>query len=158
MVKRRSESEEGEVSEPTDAELVMAVRGGRPQAYEVLVARYQGHVYGLAYSMSENWAEAQDIAQEAFVRAYVNLDQLKDPQRFAAWLRRVTFSVTMNWLRTYRPQLFERLDGRVDLESLEIPDFQPGPPEVVEKRELTQVLALEKKAIAEIEKGLAAMQ
>ncbi len=46
----------------------------------------------------------------------------------------------MNWLRAYRPRMFERLDGRVDLETLEIPDFQPGPPEVVEKRELAQVV------------------
>ena len=117
-----------------------AVRGGRTQAYEVLVARYQGHVYGLAYSMVDNWADAQDVAQEAFIRAYVNLDQLQAPERFAAWLRRVAFSVTMNWMRAYRPQLFERLDGRVDLESLDIPDFRPGPPEVVERRELAQVV------------------
>ena len=123
-----------------DAELVAEVRGGRAQAYEVLVARYQGHVYGLAYSMVDNWADAQDIAQEAFIRAYMNLDQLQHPERFAAWMRRVAFSVTMNWMRAYRPQLFERLDGRVDLESLDIPDFRPGPPEVVERRELAQVV------------------
>ncbi len=131
---------EAEVVGTTDGELVTQTRAGDADAYGMLVARYQGHVYGLAYSFVENWAEAQDIAQETFIRAYLNLDQLQDPARFAAWLRRVTFSVAMNWLRAYRPQLFAQLDGRVDLDLLEVPDFRPGPAEVVEKRELAEVV------------------
>jgi len=128
------------MSEPADHDLVRLVRGGDREAYGALVARYQGHVYGLAYSLSGDWAEAQDIAQEAFVRAYANLDQLRDPARFAAWLRRVTFSVAMNWLKTFRPGFFQQLEGRVDLEVLEIPDFRPGPPELVERRELAEAV------------------
>jgi len=124
------------VAEVTDGELVGQTRGGDREAYGELVARYQGHVYGLAYSLVDNWVEAQDIAQEAFIRAYVNLDQLREPERFAAWLRRVAFSVGMNWMKARRPDLFVQLDGRVDLDTLEIPDFRPGPPEVVERREL----------------------
>ncbi len=99
--------------EPNDAQLVRATRAGQSDAYQELVARYQGHVYGLAYSMVGDWSEAQDIAQETFIRVYANLDQLRDPARFAPWLRRVAFSVTMNWLRAYRPDLFRQLDGRV---------------------------------------------
>ena len=123
-----------------DAELVRRAVAGDRGAYEELVTRYQGHVYGLAYSLVGDWAEAQDIAQETFIRVYANLEQLRDPARFAPWLRRVTFSVTMNWLRAYRPQAFEQLDGRVDLDRLEIPDFRPGPAEVAEKRELARAV------------------
>ena len=93
------------VKDLSDAQLVEGTRNGKRDAYAELVARYQGHVYGLAYSLVDNWAEAQDIAQEAFIRAYCNLDGLKDPSRFAAWLRRVAFSVAMDWLRTFRPGL-----------------------------------------------------
>ena len=128
------------MSEPTDGELVQRTRGGDREAYSALVARYQGHVYGLAYSLVGDWAEAQDIAQEAFLRAYLNLDQLRDPSRFAAWLRRVAFSVAMNWVKTFRPEFFRQLDGRVDLDTLEIPDFAPGPPEVVQRRELAEAV------------------
>ncbi len=123
-----------------DARLVQMTVAGDHEAYKQLVARYQGHVYGLAYSLVGDWAEAQDIAQETFIRAYTNLDQLLDPARFAAWLRRVSFGVAMDWLRTFRPKLFEQLDGRVDLQHLEIPDFQPGPPEVAAKRELADAV------------------
>jgi RNA polymerase sigma-70 factor (ECF subfamily) len=120
-------SEERNLAQPTDGELVRLTRRGDRDAYGVLVARYQGHVYGLAYSLVDNWAEAQDIAQETFVRAYANLDQLREADRFAAWLRRVAFSVAMNWLKAFRPGLFEQLDGQVGLDSLEVPDFRPGP-------------------------------
>jgi RNA polymerase sigma factor (sigma-70 family) len=127
-------------SELTDAELVERTRAGEQEAYGTLVTRYQGHAYGLAYSLVSNWSDAQDIAQETFIRSYLNLDQLRKPDRFAAWLRRVTFSVTMNWLKAYRPRLFEQLEGRVDLEMLEIPDFRPGPAEQVERQELAEAV------------------
>jgi len=65
--------------EPTDAELVGRTQAGDADAYRELVARYQGHVYGLAYSILDNWADAQDMAQEGFIRAYCNLGQLRDP-------------------------------------------------------------------------------
>jgi RNA polymerase sigma-70 factor, ECF subfamily len=128
------------MADRTDAELVEQTRSGDREAYGALITRYQGHVYGLAYSLSGQWEDAQDIAQETFIRAYVNLDQLREPARFAAWLRRVTFGVAVNWLKVYRPGLFEKLDGRVDLDSLEIPDFHPEPAEIVEKQELAQAV------------------
>jgi len=131
---------DGDVTDSTDEQLVSLARSGDRDAYGALVARYQGHVYGLAYSLVGRWADAQDIAQETFIRAYLNLEQLREPARFPAWLRRVAFSVAMRWMRTFRPALFEQLDGRVDLDVLEIPDFKPGPAEVVEKRELADAV------------------
>jgi len=128
------------LADRTDAELVCATRDGGRDYYKELVSRYQGHVYGLAYSLVGNWADAQDIAQETFIRAYTNLDQVRDASRFAAWLRRVTFSVAMNWLSAYKPKLFRQLEGRVDLDHLEIPDFEAGPAEVVARRELAEAV------------------
>ncbi|HDY65172.1 MAG TPA: sigma-70 family RNA polymerase sigma factor [Phycisphaerae bacterium] len=128
------------LTEPNDSDLVRMTLTGDHEAYRELVGRYQGHVYGLAYSLVSDWAEAQDIAQETFIRAYSNLDKLRDPAKFPAWLRRVTFGVAMDWLKTFRPKLFEQLDGRVDLDHLEIPHFQPGPPEIAAKRELADAV------------------
>jgi len=128
------------MTQPIDHELVEKTKAGDHDAYKELVSRYQGHVYGLAYSLVSNWADAQDIAQETFIRAYTNIDQLNEPSRFPAWLRRVTFSVAMNWLKAYKPKLFEQLDGKVDFDNLDIPDFSPGPPEVVAKRDLAEAV------------------
>jgi RNA polymerase sigma-70 factor (ECF subfamily) len=127
------------VTQLSDAELIRETRAGQPEAYGELVTRYQGHVYGLAYSMVGRWEEAQDIAQETFLRAYTNLDQLQDPQRFAAWLRRVTVSVTLNWIRAYKPGFYQHL-SEVDFDTLELPDFAPGPQEVLERRELAKAV------------------
>ncbi len=124
------------MAHPEDADLVLRTRSGDKEAYCELVSRYQGHVYGLAYSLVNNWVEAQDIAQETFIHAYMNLDQIRYPARFAAWLRRVAFGIAMNWLKAFRRGLFDQLDGRVDLDDLEVPDFKPGAPEVIQNREL----------------------
>ena len=135
------------MAERTDEELARAARGGDREAYGRLVTRYQGHVYGLAWSIAGEWADAQDISQETFVRAWFHLGGLRDPARFPAWLRRVAFSVTMGWLKAHRPALFRRLDGRVDLAELEVPDFRPGPAETLARRELAEAVL---RAVAEL--------
>jgi RNA polymerase sigma factor (sigma-70 family) len=121
-------------------ELVQRASAGDKEAYGELVTRYQGHVYGLAYSLVNHWTDAQDIAQETFIRAYANIDQLNDPDRFPAWLRRITFSVAMNWIKSFRPKLYESIDGKVDLDKLEIPDFRTDPYNAVERRELARAV------------------
>lgn len=126
--------------ELNNSELVRRTSTGDKEAYGELVTRFQGHVYGLAYSLVNNWADAQDVAQETFIRAYANINQLNDPDRFPAWLRRITFSVTMNWIKSFRPKLYELIDGKVDLDDLDIPDFKPDPYTIVERRELASVI------------------
>jgi RNA polymerase sigma-70 factor (ECF subfamily) len=137
----------GEMAELSCGDLVRRTLGGEREAYGELVARYQGHVYGLAYSLVGDWASAQDVAQETFIRAYCNLEQLREPEKFPAWLRRVTFGVAMNWLKAFRPGMFKQMDGQVDLDALEVPDFHPGPAEVTEKRELAEAVL---KAVASL--------
>jgi RNA polymerase sigma-70 factor (ECF subfamily) len=129
-----------DLSSTTDGELVSKTRSNDADAFRELVGRYQGHVYGLAYSLVGNWVDAQDITQETFIRAYLDLDKLRDPGRFAPWLRRVAFGTAMNWLRAFRPGLYAHMDGRADLDELEIPDFRPGPAELVERRELADAV------------------
>jgi len=94
----------------SDADLVGLALSGNRDAYGELVTRYQGHVYGLAHHLTGDWDASCDIAQDAFVRAYVNLGQLRDPGRFAPWLRRVTFAVAMDWLRKQGRELLGSLD------------------------------------------------
>jgi RNA polymerase sigma-70 factor (ECF subfamily) len=114
----------------TDAELVEATREtGDTAAYGELVTRYQGHAYGLAYSLLGDWAQAEDMAQEAFVRAYVNLNSLQDASRFPAWLRRIVFGTCIDWLRAYRPELYRSMGEPEDVAQVEaIADPQGATP------------------------------
>ncbi|HTL28668.1 MAG TPA: sigma-70 family RNA polymerase sigma factor [Tepidisphaeraceae bacterium] len=126
----------------SDAELVQRVLdSGDAESYGELVRRYQGHVYGLAYSLLGDWAEAQDIAQETFIRAYVNLGQLRDPAKFASWLRRVAFGTCMDWLKTFRPEMWRSLGEPSSEESLRSKlEDSPAPIEQVEKLEMAEAV------------------
>jgi RNA polymerase sigma factor (sigma-70 family) len=88
----------------TDEERVRAAMGGDHQAFAELVGRYRDAVYGVCYHRAGDAEEAKDLAQEAFLRAYLDLGQLRDPRAFPAWLRRVAERVCATWRRRRRLQ------------------------------------------------------
>ena len=100
----------------TDAELVDLARSGNHDAYGELIRRYQRSICGLAFLLVNDRYEAQDLTQEAFLRAWLNLDLLSDPAKFAPWLRRIGFGVSMDWLRVFRPDLYRLPDVQTELE------------------------------------------
>jgi RNA polymerase sigma factor (sigma-70 family) len=106
-------------------------------AYEELVRRHQGPTRALAYALVGDWAEAEDLSQEAFLRAFRNLDLLADPEKFAPWLRRVTFGVCIDWIRTFRPQLYRLETPADELATLTTASREPSPLERVERLELS---------------------
>jgi RNA polymerase sigma-70 factor (ECF subfamily) len=81
-------------TEPTlahrDIDLVQRTLAGDNNAFGDLVRRYQGLVYGLAYHRVGSFADAEDVAQEAFVKAFRSLHQLEQPGHFAAWMKTIT--------------------------------------------------------------------
>jgi len=76
----------------SDAELVKLVLDGDINRFSELIQKYQGTVQGLAYHLAGNFEDAEDIAQEAFVSAYIRLRQLQKPERFVSWLRQITIN------------------------------------------------------------------
>jgi RNA polymerase sigma-70 factor, ECF subfamily len=72
----------------TDAELVEAARKGEAGAFGELARRHQKQVFAVTLSLINDVAEAEDLTQESFIRAFRNLDLLADPGKFAAWVRR----------------------------------------------------------------------
>ena len=83
----------------SDAELVVASIRRRSGAFEALVERYQGLVKLVAYRQSGVEADADDAAQEAFVKAYFSLPTLNDPERFKSWLLRIASNVARDIVR-----------------------------------------------------------
>ena len=81
----------------SDAELVHLARAGNRDAYDELIRRYQHSIWGLACLLVHDPFEAEDMAQEAFLRAWRNLDLLSDSAKFGAWLRRIVFGVSVDW-------------------------------------------------------------
>ena len=71
---------------PTNAALVKQVLRGRRERFDVLVRRHLNAVYAVAYSFTTNHADAEDVAQDAFLKAYTSLDTLREPAKFEGWL------------------------------------------------------------------------
>jgi RNA polymerase sigma-70 factor (ECF subfamily) len=82
-----------------DNELIAAVRAGDREAFGALVERYRGTVYRLCRRTTGNAPDAEDLAHQAFVEAWLKLHQLRDPERFGGWLRMIVLNVCRMWYR-----------------------------------------------------------
>jgi RNA polymerase sigma factor (sigma-70 family) len=120
----------------SDQQLVQRARAGERDAFDQLVLRYQGEALRVAYAIAGDHAEAQDLAQEAFLRAWQNLHVLSDPEKFSAWLRRIVFGVTIDWLRAFRADLFRLADDSAELALLSYPAPQGNALEQLEATDL----------------------
>ncbi len=86
----------------TDAELVQSVLEGETGSFRTLVERYQDAVFGVAFSKTGSFADAEDIAQETFLAAFESLHQLAEPARFGAWLYRIAVNTASKRIRRDR--------------------------------------------------------
>ena len=89
----------------TDETLVMLTLAGEQKAYEALVIRYQKAVVSSAISITRNLFMAEDAAQDAFVTAWMKLNTLQDPQKYASWVCRIAKNCAINMLTRYRSYL-----------------------------------------------------
>src|ERR1700686_5583116 len=95
---------------PSDAELVQQALAGSQAAYQDLVSRYATPAVNLATRMVQDRALAEDLAQEAFVRAFERLSTYDQKRRFASWFFQILHNVTIDHLRHKRPAIVS-LDG-----------------------------------------------
>ncbi|HKV84690.1 MAG TPA: sigma-70 family RNA polymerase sigma factor [Ktedonobacterales bacterium] len=85
-----------------DVTLVRRTLAGDQQAFASLVEKYKDSVFNVAYRMLGNPSEAEDVAQEAFVRAYTQLHTYKDSHRFSTWLLSIASHLSIDQLRRRR--------------------------------------------------------
>jgi RNA polymerase sigma-70 factor (ECF subfamily) len=105
--------------------LLERCREGDELAWEALVRGFQGRVYGLAFHYLRDREEARDVAQEAFVRVYRNLDSFAEGGNFTAWLLRITRNCAIDRTRHLkaRPPLEDTVVEETELPS----DAHPTP-------------------------------
>lgn len=83
----------------TDLALINAVLAGQTSQYEVLVKRHQRFVFTLAMRFAKNREDAEEIAQDCFVKAYRALGTFKQKAKFSTWLYSITYTSAMTFLR-----------------------------------------------------------
>lgn len=87
-------------------EKIKQVKRGDQSAYEDVVSFYQNKIYQHVYRMLGNQHEAEDIAQEAFIRAYINIHSFDDRRKFSTWLYRIATNLTIDRIRKRKPDYY----------------------------------------------------
>jgi RNA polymerase sigma-70 factor, ECF subfamily len=87
------------MAKPTDRELVEQTKAGDNHAFGLLVTRYQRRIFRLAFHLVRNGAEAEDVTQETFVRAYQAIDRFDGRSEPFTWLYRIAVNLSLNTLR-----------------------------------------------------------
>ena len=129
--------------------LVRRAQGGDTAAFEQLVRQYQDKIYTLSYHLSGNQADAEDLAQEAFVKAYYALKGFRNEADFGTWLHRITVNQWINLRRRERPALsldepVQTGDGEVQRE---LAAASEEPQEALERKEFQRFV---RRALGEI--------
>lgn len=115
-----------------DAELVERFKSGEKPVFEELFTKYQDMVFNIAWSMSGNRELAEDITQEAFVRAYLGLPAFRGKSAFKTWLYRIAVNQA---LRT-RGQFARRIEAEQPMEDLMLTSDERSPDEAAEASEM----------------------
>jgi RNA polymerase sigma-70 factor (ECF subfamily) len=125
-----------------DESLVAQSVRGDTQAFAELVTRYTGPIFNLAFRLTSDRAEAENVTQEAFLRAYTALPRSRTELAFKPWLFQIAVNLCRDLARKKRPTAFAEMpsDEEAALEDL-IEDESPLPLDQVESHELGQALA-----------------
>jgi len=97
--------------------IILEVRKGNQEAFAQLMDLYKDKVYHIVYRMLGNVHESQDVAQEAFLRAYMNIDSYDINRKFSTWLFRIATNLAIDRIRKKKPDfhLEDQVAGTEDL-------------------------------------------
>jgi RNA polymerase sigma-70 factor (ECF subfamily) len=112
---------------PDDAALVRAFQAGETAAFDRLVLRHQDRTVNLCYRLLGNYAEADDCAQEVFVKAYRSLNGFRSGSAFSTWLYRIAVNASLSWRRSLAFRFRQR---SVSLSQPDDPESEERPREI----------------------------
>lgn len=127
-----------------EMKLVRAAKAGDISAFEQLVRRYDRNVFRIAQHITQNREDAEDVVQDAFLKAYENLENFQEQSKFYTWLVRIAVNEALMRLRRRRPERMVSLDEEVktDEDSMprEVADWSPNPEQLYTQSELRDIL------------------
>ena len=123
----------------TDQALVFAAKNGNTKCFEELYKRYYDKIYALARTTVKNDADAQDVLQTTFIKAWQNIRSLEDPAAFNTWLQHITLNECCTLMRKYRPTLSMDEEGE-DGEMLQLESDLMLPQQYAERSDLSERL------------------
>ena len=105
---------------PSDRDLILQARRGEAEAFGELVTRYQTGVFNVCYRILHERSEAEDLAQESFMRGYDRIHTFDIEREFGPWIRRVAANLCLNHLESQKVTI--ELDEERDADSAQLPE------------------------------------
>ncbi len=120
-----------------DSELIERFRNGDPSAFEVLVLQHQDRIYNLCRYMLQDPQDAQDAAQDVFLKAYRGLNGFRPDASLYTWLYRIAVTTCLDYKRKSRREVFRSEHLTEDL-----PSDEPSPEQLYESGEISESIQL----------------
>ena len=128
-----------------EAAIVARARLGDAKAFSELLRRYEGKIFRLAQHITQNREDAEDVLQEAFLKAYEHLDQFQGQSKFYTWIVRIAVNQALMKLRKRKSDrsvsLDETIDTGEDTVAREIAAWDENPEQRYSREELNQILS-----------------
>ena len=147
--------------EISDEAAVDLTRRGDPDAYRVLVDRHSRAVYRLAWRMTANSHEAEDIVQETFLRAYKQLHRFDGRAAFSTWVHRIAVNCSLDLIRSRKRRQEVALAGPPDAAPgeqsadrllLNLPSSDPSPERNLQSTQIREILAAAMQELSDMER------
>jgi RNA polymerase sigma-70 factor (ECF subfamily) len=127
-----------------EPQMIAAILAGDTHRFHELIRPYEHSVYVMALSFLKNEADAEDVAQEAFLKAYRNLSTFRGESKFGTWLISITLNEARSRIRHRNAVKFESLDEPADEDAKVTPallrDWREIPSETLERQEVRHIL------------------
>jgi RNA polymerase sigma-70 factor (ECF subfamily) len=127
-----------------DVALVARVRAGDVSAYDELVRKYERQIFRIAQHITQNREDAEDVMQDAFLKAYEKLEQFQGNSKFYTWLVRIAVNESLMRLRKRRTGKMVSIDEDIETEEGSVPrdlaDWAPNPEQNYTQAELAKIL------------------
>lgn len=127
-----------------DVALVASALAGDVRAFETLIQKYDRQIFRIAQHITQNREDAQDVVQDAFLKAYEKLGQFQGNSKFYTWLVRIAVNESLMRLRKRRTGKMVSIDEDIETEDGSVPrdlaDWSPNPEQNYSQTELAAIL------------------
>jgi RNA polymerase sigma-70 factor, ECF subfamily len=126
-----------------DFELVSRAAGGDMAAFQALVEQHRSMVYRVAFQFAGNHHDAEDIAQDVFIKVYRSLERFRQDAQLTSWLYRIVMNACIDHRRRQHPASTAPFGDEAEHQMLNTPEETPDPEDQAYAGELGQVLESE---------------
>jgi RNA polymerase sigma-70 factor (ECF subfamily) len=123
-----------------DADLIARAAGGDPAAFQALVEQHRSLVYRVAYQFAGNHYDAEDIAQDVFIKVHRSLDRFRQDAQFTSWIYRIAMNACIDHRRRQSPAGAAPFGEEAEQRMANTPEERPGPEDTAYAGELGAVL------------------